>query len=123
MHKLLGAAAVLLASTSLATAAPAMMSDTPMGSVLTDDAGYTLYTFDRDDTGVSNCYEQCAANWPPFMAADDAVPEGSFTLVQRTDGTQMWAVDGMPLYYWKSDANPGDTTGDGVGDVWHVVMN
>lgn len=123
MQKFLGAAAVLLASTTFALAAPAMMSETDIGSVLTDEEGYTLYIFDRDEPGVSNCYEQCAINWPPFFAADDAQPEGAFTIVQRTDGTQMWAHDGWPLYYWKDDVDPGDTTGDGVGDVWHVVMN
>jgi hypothetical protein len=27
----------------------------------------------------------------------------------------------IPLYYWASDQNPGDTTGQGVGDVWYIV--
>ena len=27
----------------------------------------------------------------------------------------------MPLYFYASDANPGDTTGQGVGGVWFVV--
>lgn len=123
MQKFLGAAAVLMASTTFAMAAPAMMSETDIGSVLTDEAGMTLYIFDKDEAGTSNCYDQCAANWPPLVAADDAVPEGAFSLVQRTDGTQMWALDGQPLYYWVNDAAPGDTTGDGVGGVWHVVKN
>ena len=123
MQKFLGAAAILMASTTFAMAAPAMMSNTAIGSVLTDEAGYTLYTFDRDAPGVSNCYDQCAINWPPFFAAEGDVPDGAFSIVQRTDGTLIWAHDGWPLYYWKDDANPGDTTGDGVGGVWHVVKN
>ena len=34
---------------------------------------------------------------------------------------KMWAYQGQPLYYWIKDKKPGDTTGDGVGSVWHVV--
>jgi hypothetical protein len=27
----------------------------------------------------------------------------------------------MPLYYWVGDAQPGDTNGQGVNEVWYVV--
>ncbi|MDF2799819.1 MAG: hypothetical protein K0R85_2563 [Devosia sp.] len=90
--------------------------------VLTDADGMTLYIFDKDEPGVTNCYEQCATNWPPLMAEDGATPEGEFTLVDRTDGSQMWAYKGWPLYYWKDDMQPGDITGDGVGGVWHLAI-
>lgn len=100
---------------------PTMMMDTDAGSVLTDNQGMTLYIFDKDAPGVSNCYDACAVNWPPFIAADGAAATGDLTLVERTDGTMQWAYGGMPLYYWKNDMAPGDTTGDGVNDVWHVV--
>ena len=90
--------------------------------ILTDANGMTLYTFDKDTPGVSNCYDDCAVNWPPAFAGDDAVAEGDFTLVERTDGTQMWAYKGWPLYYWKDDTKPGDITGDGVGGVWHLAV-
>ena len=33
-----------------------------------------------------------------------------------------WTYDDMPLYLWVKDAVPGDTTGDGVGGVWHAAM-
>lgn len=93
--------------------------------VLTDANGMTLYTFDKDKTGdtiTSTCYDKCAANWPPAIAAADAKPEGDFTLVDRTDGTKIWAYKGWPLYLWVKDQKPGDTTGDGVGDVWHTAV-
>lgn len=47
---------------------------------------------------------------------------GDFTLVERTDGTKMWAYKSMPLYYWYEDKAPGDISGDGVGDVWHLAI-
>ena len=90
--------------------------------VLTDANGMTLYVFDKDAPGVSNCYEQCAINWPPLMADADAVAEGDFTIVERTDDTSMWAYKGWPLYYWKDDMKAGDITGDGVGGVWHLAI-
>ena len=43
-------------------------------------------------------------------------------LVERKDGTKQWAYDGKPLYLWKDDKAPGDTTGDGVGEVWHTAV-
>ena len=102
---------------------PAMTAETTLGTVLAGPNGMTLYIFDRDEPGVSNCYEQCAINWPPFFVGDDeAMADADWTIVERTDGTRMWAYMGQPLYYWINDAAAGDVTGDGVGDVWHVIV-
>lgn len=101
--------------------------DTPVAAKagdapLTDVNGMTLYTFDKDTNGTSNCYDDCAVNWPPYIAAADSADMGeSFALVERRDGTQQWAKDGAPLYLWIGDTAPGETTGDGVGGVWHVA--
>jgi predicted lipoprotein with Yx(FWY)xxD motif len=90
--------------------------------VLTNDKGMTLYTWDNDKVGVSNCYDKCAVNWPPALAAAGATADGDFTLVDRTDGTKIWAYKGWPLYLWIKDTKPGDTTGDGVGNTWHTAV-
>ena len=123
----LGAAAfALLATTAFAEdyAGGAIKTSEIGGKeVLTDASGMTLYTYDKDTAGVSNCYDQCAVNWPPLMAADDATDEGEFTIVTRTDGTRMWAHEGKPLYLWIKDTKPGDVTGDGVGEVWHTATD
>jgi predicted lipoprotein with Yx(FWY)xxD motif len=104
-------------------AEPAMQADSSMGKIYTDSKGMTLYTFDKDEAGKSNCYDQCAVNWPIFEAAADAQPEGDWTIVERTDGKRQWAHKGMPLYYWKDDKAAGDMTGEGKGDgTWHVAM-
>lgn len=122
---LAAAAAALMAPAALGPAAAQegaiSMMETDLGEILTDANGMTLYIFDRDEPGVTNCYEQCAINWPPLLAEEGAMAEGHYSLVERNDGTMQWAYDGMPLYLWINDENPGDTTGDGVGDVWHVV--
>jgi predicted lipoprotein with Yx(FWY)xxD motif len=122
---LLGAAAMALATTTALAADYAggavKTMQTGMGEILTDAAGMTLYTFDKDQSGMSNCYDKCAVNWPPLMAASGAMGAGDFSLVTRKDGGMQWAYKGMPLYLWIKDKAPGDTTGDGVGGVWHVV--
>jgi predicted lipoprotein with Yx(FWY)xxD motif len=93
--------------------------------VLTDADGMTLYIFDKDTAGdgKSVCNGDCAVKWPPLMAAEDAQDEGDFTVVTRDDGSKMWAHEGMPLYYWYEDTEPGDTSGDGVGGVWHLAVD
>jgi predicted lipoprotein with Yx(FWY)xxD motif len=123
----IGGALALLAMTTGAFAADyvggAIKSTDIAGKmVLTDANGMTLYTFDKDTPGVSNCYDDCAAKWPPLFAADDAKDEGEFTVVTRTDGTKMWAHEGWPLYLWVKDTAPGETTGDMVGGVWHTAI-
>lgn len=90
--------------------------------VLTDAKGMTLYIFDKDTAGTSNCYDQCAVKWPPLAAAADAKADGDFTVVDRKDGSKMWAYKSMPLYYWYEDTAAGDTKGDGVGGVWHLAV-
>jgi predicted lipoprotein with Yx(FWY)xxD motif len=117
----LAAALALVAGAAFAEP-PAGTADTGLGKVWVDAAGMTLYTFDKDEPGKTNCYEQCAVNWPPFAAAADAEAEGDWTIVDRTDGTKMWAYKGSPLYTWIKDEKPGDTTGDGVGGVWHAAF-
>ena len=117
---LLPFAVAALAGTAFA-AEPFKTVKTDKGEVLAGDNGMTLYTFTKDEKGESYCYDKCAANWPPAIAASDAKTEGAYSLVTRKDGAKQWAKDGMPLYYWVKDKKEGDTTGDGVNGVWDVA--
>lgn len=124
---ILGLVAAVAMTTAASAMEPAKSMDTALGTVLVDMNGMTLYTFDKDTKGAakSACAGQCIVNWPPFLAGEGAVAEGKWTIVDVVDkdgmAKKMWAYDGWPLYYWVKDAKPGDTTGDGVGGVWHVV--
>jgi len=116
----LAAFAVLAVSTYAATAmaqAPARVAD----GMLTNTAGMTLYTFDKDADGKSACNGPCAANWPALMAGGDAKASGDWTIVTRDDGSKQWAYKGKPLYLWAKDQKAGDKTGDGFNNVWHVA--
>ena len=102
-------------------------SNADLGDFLVASNGMTLYMFNNDEMGVSNCYDQCATNWPPLTVdSADALTStpglvGELSTAERTDGTLQVTFDGHPLYFWKDDMAPGDATGQGVGDVWYVV--
>jgi predicted lipoprotein with Yx(FWY)xxD motif len=96
-------------------------ADIAGAAALTDAKGMTLYTFDKDKTGQSNCAGKCAVNWPPMFATPSSKSEGEFSAIKRTDGKYQWAYKGQPLYTWIKDSKPGDNTGDGVKGVWHTA--
>jgi predicted lipoprotein with Yx(FWY)xxD motif len=103
------------------TPAPATVLDTTKGKTFVDASGMTLYTFDKDAGGKSACNGPCAKNWPPLMSTS-ASGSGAWTVVTRDDGTKQWAYKGKPLYTWAKDTKPGDVTGDGFNNVWHVAQ-
>lgn len=127
--------AAILAVAMVAVATRAQAQDTPtvaiadagsLGMILTDSAGLTLYTFDRDTPGVSNCAGGCAATWPPLLLAEGdpvAPPDlaGTLGVITRADGGRQVTYNDQPLYLYARDQNPGDTTGEGVGGIWHVA--
>ncbi len=100
---------------------PATTLTTTKGQTLVDPSGMTLYTFDRDADGKSACNGSCAKNWPPFSAASSTA-SGAWSVVTRDDGSKQWAYKGKPLYTWAKDTKPGDVTGDGFNNVWHVAQ-
>jgi predicted lipoprotein with Yx(FWY)xxD motif len=117
------AALILLAPIALAqTAEPAKFAPTAKGNALVDSKGMSLYAYRNDTTpGKSACNGQCATNWPPLFAADDAKTAGDYTVVVRDDGKKQWAYKGHPLYYWKDDKKAGDAEGDKRGGNWSLV--
>ena len=104
-----------------ATPEPAAMGETAKGKIWVDNNGMTLYSFDKDAAGKSNCNDKCAVEWPPLAAAADSKASGEWTIVTRDDGSLMWAYEGKPLYTFVDDKKAGDVTGDNV-DGFHIVM-
>lgn len=114
-------ALVLFAAPAFAQTAPAKTADTSKGKALVDAKGMTLYAFDKDVAGKSNCNGPCATNWPPLMAMATDKTSGNWSTVKRDDGMMQWAYKGKPLYTWSKDTKPGDVTGDGFNSVWHIA--
>jgi predicted lipoprotein with Yx(FWY)xxD motif len=92
--------------------------------VLVNEAGMTLYTFDKDvpGSGKSACSGQCAAVWPavPATAASGSSP---YSVITRDDGVKQLAWKGKPLYLYAQDTRPGERKGDNFKGVWHVVAD
>lgn len=102
---------------------PVSVADTVFGEVVTDRAGRTLYTFNNDQKGVSNCEDGCAQKWQPLAATDDALANVPYTVINRSDGSRQWALHEWPLYYWQNDVVAGDVLGEEVGGVWFVAQS
>jgi predicted lipoprotein with Yx(FWY)xxD motif len=80
----------------------------------------TVYTYDKDGVGRSNCSAECAKTWPPVIASSKARPIGDWTIIARADSSRQWAYKGKPLYTF-SQEQAGQKNGDGIDGVWHVV--
>jgi predicted lipoprotein with Yx(FWY)xxD motif len=88
---------------------------------LRDGNGNSLYVLDRDPLGRSVCVGQCALEWPPVVAPQDAHRIGDWTPVHRTDGTMQWAYKGKPVYTFRGDTAAGQTNGAGRDGVWRLL--
>ncbi|HYD59698.1 MAG TPA: hypothetical protein VEC35_05050 [Noviherbaspirillum sp.] len=121
---LIAAPLLALGLSGCAGMATAQMPATAKDGVLTNSAGMTLYTFNKDavGSGKSVCNGPCATNWPPLMAKEGDKATGEYSIVTRDDGGKQWAYKGKPLYLWVKDQKPGDKTGDGVNNVWRVAQ-
>ena len=82
--------------------------------VYSNAKGLTLYTYDSDEVGKSNCLADCAKTWLPAPPPAKAKPIAGWTTITRSDGGKQWAHDGKPLYTYKDDKEGGDVLGLGA---------
>lgn len=92
-----------------------------VGAYLADAKGQTLYTYEQDTSGVSNCTGSCLSDWPPYLASGStsSLPAHVAT-IKRGDGSLQYTYDDMPLYTFTADTKAGDVTGDGSSG-FHVA--
>jgi len=100
---------------------PDVTQETIIGTVFTSNQGKSLYTFEVDTAGVSNCNADCENIWPPLFAADNAKESGDFSVIVRDDGSKQWAFKQYPLYFFNKDEVAGDVNGENVNQVWFVA--
>ena len=104
-----------------------------LGPFLTDSAGNTLYFFARDVEGANTCTSAaCHPMWPVYYKANLKVPTAlsaaDFATKATADGRPQTIYKGWPVYYYAPPAGgvyareaPGQTGGNGIGGIWHVV--
>jgi predicted lipoprotein with Yx(FWY)xxD motif len=105
------------------------VAKSPLGRILVDSRGITLYDFPKDRGTTSSCYGACAALWPPLTTkakpvAGRGVRASLLGTTKRKDGKLEVTYNGHPLYYFVSDRKPGQTTGQGLdqfGAPWWVL--
>ena len=126
------AAPTTAASTPAATAPAVALgtaSSTSVGRYLADANGRSVYVFMKDKKNVSTCVDACAAAWPPFDAGpaastDSSVKSAMLGTRTRSDNRSQTTYNGMPLYYYEDDKQPGDMKGQGkneFGGLWYVM--
>ena len=101
----------------------------PLGRILVDSKGVTLYDFPPDKGTSSVCYSACAALWPPLVTkskpiAGPGVRASLLGTTKRKDGKLEVTYNGHPLYYFVTDRKPGQAAGQGLnqfGGPWWVL--
>ena len=123
-------AAVASAATGTSDrAATVGVATTPLGRILVDGSGRTLYLFEKDKPGRSLCSGACAGYWPPLLttgkpAAKTGARASLLGVARRGDGTTQVTYAGHPLYRFFQDAKPGQTNGQNLrlsGAEWYVL--
>jgi predicted lipoprotein with Yx(FWY)xxD motif len=127
-----GAAAQAAADSARAAAPVAAMrtaSAARVGKYLTDANGRSVYAFAKDQKNVSTCTDACAAAWPPLGASspvstDSSVKAAMLGTISRSDNKSQSTYNGLPVYYYEDDKQPGDIKGQGkneFGGLWYLV--
>lgn len=88
-------------------------------TILADAKGISVYTFDLDTNGVSNCKGGCLNEWPVVHVAADEPINAPFGKIRGNDGQPQLTLNAQPLYYYNDDQKPGDVFGD--YPKWHPV--
>jgi len=98
-----------------------------LGKIVTDSAGKTLYINRNDvaNSGKSTVSGNTLTVWPVFSVPGTPTKTsdltGSIDVITRDDGAKQVTYKGMPLYYFARDNAPGDTNGQGIGNVWFAA--
>jgi predicted lipoprotein with Yx(FWY)xxD motif len=121
----LASAALAVAASGSTPRAKVQLHLTPLGKVLADARGHTLYLYSHDSGKKSACYGSCAAIWPPLLTtstplAGTGVKKALLTTAKRKDGKLQVLYAGHPLYLFSSDAKAGQASGQDVEDFFVV---
>ena len=114
---------------STGPAAKVGIANSPLGPIVVDSEGRTLYLFDNDKGAGSTCNDVCANSWPPVTTnakptAANRVLARHLSTTRRENGKLAVTYAGHPLYRYAGDSKRGDTKGDAIsrfGAEWHVV--
>jgi predicted lipoprotein with Yx(FWY)xxD motif len=113
-------------SSSSASAVTVKAASSPLGTILVDQDGKTLYLFEADSNNMSNCSGSCLSLWPPVMANGTATAGSGVSagMIGTATGSSQVTYAGHPLYWFSGDTKAGDTNGEGLNDfggLWYAI--
>jgi predicted lipoprotein with Yx(FWY)xxD motif len=113
-------------SSSSASAVTVKAASSPLGTILVDQDGKTLYLFEADSMNKSNCSGSCLSLWPAVMASGKATTGNGVSagMIGTATGSSQVTYAGHPLYWFSGDSAAGDTNGEGLtdfGGAWYAV--
>jgi predicted lipoprotein with Yx(FWY)xxD motif len=109
-------------TTTSGAGATLQTASTSLGTIVVNADGKTLYAFANDQGTTSACTGGCATIWPPLMDAGTPTAGAGIDASKLSKAPSGQVVyNGHLLYTYSADTAAGDTKGQGVGGVWHVV--
>jgi predicted lipoprotein with Yx(FWY)xxD motif len=125
-------------------ASPPTTPSTPSSpaAVVSDSDGFTLYRFDESslplaqrrtdprvdpfpDRRLLSCDASTPPDWPVVgYEQNRTLPALRHTLLgylERADGRRQLTINGCPVYRYRGDRTPGQTTGDGAAGTWFTL--
>ena len=115
------------ASKAPAASPDAATASGKLGQIIVDGKGMTAYVWDKDtaNSGVSACTGTCATLWSAITTAS-ATPTvtgitGTVAEITGVSGGKQITINGLPIYTFTKDTKPGDTNGQLVLNIWHVL--
>lgn len=124
-----GLSSAVAASNAASGAAKVATANSPLGRILVDGRGHTLYLFAKDKRGKSSCAGQCAGFWPPLITsgkprAGAGTKASLLGTTRRADGRLQVTYNHHPLYTFVKDTAKGQTNGEGLntfGAEWDAL--
>ena len=102
--------------------------DSQYGTILFDGDHQAIYLFAKESSDRSECYDECAAAWPPVLTTGSPRSGGGVNssllgTTARSDGTTQVTYKAHPLYYYENDPRGQVLCQDVVefGGRWLVV--
>lgn len=119
-------------TTTASTAAGSVKIDgtnvSGVGTVLVNDAGFTLYHLKTETASKIDCTGSCVGVWPPVLLPAGVTAahagmglSGALGTTQRPDGGTQVTYNGFPLYTYSGDTAAGQANGQGIQGVWFAV--
>ncbi|MEX2196601.1 MAG: hypothetical protein WD844_15070 [Thermoleophilaceae bacterium] len=101
------------------------LDDSQFGQVIFDEDGQAIYLFDKETSDTSECYDDCAAEWPPVLTegepqAADGVDASLLGTTERDDGTTQVTYNDHPLYFYAHEGRDEVRCHNvpGFGGIW-----